>query len=174
VTHYYAGNRIGIGPPEGTVWSAPIRENAITHNIKHLLRELDGAPVLAFFGAAHAVKSEGIQSRVPGHQSWAQRLVDSGMEVYSLRAWSLSGRYYWRGTESEVTGYGSQFQFADGNSLTTVLEAAPEADIVYIDLRAEANASSRLGDPYLDVPAGALYDGLVIFREAQPMEHTCP
>ncbi|NIS13739.1 MAG: hypothetical protein GWN97_17970, partial [Thermoplasmata archaeon] len=23
--YYYAGNRIGIGPAEGTVWSAPIR-----------------------------------------------------------------------------------------------------------------------------------------------------
>jgi hypothetical protein len=172
--YYYAGNRIGIGPPEGTVWNAPIREDGITHNIEHLLRELEGAPALAFFGSAHAMKSEGVQSRVPGLQSWAHRLVDSGVEVYSLRAWSLSGRSYWRGTESEVTGNGSQIQFADGSSLATVLEAAPDAAIVYVDLRSEANASTRLGDPFLDVPARTVYDGLVVFREVQPMDHTCP
>jgi hypothetical protein len=120
------------------------------------------------------MKSRGAETLVRGLQSWAHRLVDSGMEIYSLRAWSLSGRRYWRGTESEVTGYGSQVQFADGSSLATMLEAAPDADIVYVDLRSEANASTRLGEPFLDVPAGAVYDGLVFFREAQPMEHTCP
>ena len=156
------------------MWNAPIREDAITHNIEHLLRELDGAPALAFFGSAHAIKSQGVQSPVPGLQSWAHRLADSGVEIYSLRAWGLSGRGYWRGTESEVTGHGSQIQFTDGSSLATVLEAAPDAAIVYVDLRSEANASTRLGDPFLDVPTRALYDGLVVFREAQPMEHRCP
>ena len=172
--YYYAGNRIGIGPAEGTVWSAPIREDAITHNIEYLLGELDGAPALAFFGGAHAMKSEGVESPVPGLQSWAHRLVDSGVEIYSLRAWSLSGGSYWRGAESEVSGDGSQIQFADGSSLATVLEAAPDAAIVYVDLRSSAHASTRLGDPFLDVPAGTVYDGLVVFREARPMEHTCP
>ena len=172
--YYYAGNRIGIGPAEGTVWSAPIREDAITHNIKHLLGELDGAPALAFFGGAHAMKSEGIESPVPGLQSWAHRLVDSGVAIYSLRAWSLSGRSYWRGTESDVTGDGSQVQFADGSTLATVLEAAPNAAIVHVDLRSAAHASTRLSDPFLDIPARAVYDGLVVFREVQPMEHTCP
>ncbi len=172
--YYYAGNRIGIGPPEGTVWSAPIRESAITHNLKHLLTELDGAPALVFFGSSHAMKSQGVQSQVPGLQSWAHQLVDSGVDIYSLWASSLSGRSYWRGTESEVTGEDSQIQFANGDSLAAVLEAAPDAAIVYVDLRSEANTATQLGDPYLDIPAGALYDGLVIFREARPMEHTCP
>ncbi|NIV29150.1 MAG: hypothetical protein GWN58_06460, partial [Anaerolineae bacterium] len=172
--YFYAGNRIGIGPAEGTVWSAPIREDAITHNIEHLLGELDGAPALAFFGGAHAMKSEGIESPVPGLQSWAQLLTESGVQIYSLRAWSLSGRSYWRGTESDVTGDVSQIQFAGGSTLATVLEAAPDAAIVYVDLRSEAHASTRLGDPFLDVPARTVYDGLVVFREAQPMEHTCP
>jgi hypothetical protein len=172
--YYWAGNRIGIGPPEGTVWNAPIREDGITHNIEHLLGELDGAPALAFFGGAHAMKSEGIESPVSGLQSWAHLLVDSGVEIYALRAWGLSGRSTWRGTESEVTGDGSQIQFADGSSLATVLDAAPDAAIVYVDLRSSAHASTRLGDPFLDVPARTLYDGLVVFREVQPMEHRCP
>lgn len=120
------------------------------------------------------MKSEGIESPVPGLQSWAHRLADSGVEIYSLRGWSLSGRSYWRGTESDVTGDASQIRFADGSSLATVLEAAPGAAIVYIDLRSSAHASTRLGDPFLDVPARTVYDGLVVFREARPMEHTCP
>ena len=172
--YYYAGNQIGIGPPEATVWSAPIREDAITQNIEHLLGELDGAPALAFFGGAHAMKSEGIESPVPGLQSWAHQLADSGVNIYSLRAWSLSGRSYWRGTASEVTGDSSQIRFADGSTLAAVLEATPDAAIVYVDLRSSAHTSTRLGDPFLDVPAGAVYDGLVVFREARPMEHTCP
>jgi hypothetical protein len=172
--YYYSGNRIGIGLPEGSEWAAPIRENAITHNIEHLLTELEGAPVLAFFGAAHAMKSMGIESPIRNLQEWAHQLVDSGVEIYSLRAWGLSGREYWRGTASEVTGDGSQVQFADGDSLATVLETAPDAGIIYVDLRSEANASTRLGDPYMDVPASTFYDGLVFFREVRPMEHTCP
>jgi hypothetical protein len=120
------------------------------------------------------MKSQGVESPVPGLQSWAHRLVDSGVEIYALRAWGLSGRSTWRGTESEVTGNGSQIQFADGSSLATVWEAAPDAAIVHVDLRTEAHASTRLGDPFLDVPARAFYDGLAVFREVQPMEHTCP
>jgi hypothetical protein len=73
-----------------------------------------------------------------------------------------------------VTGNDSQIQFADGSTLATVLEAAPDAAIILVDLRSEAHASTRLGDPFLDVPAGTLYDGLVVFREVRPMEHTCP
>ncbi len=172
--YYYAGNRIGIGPPEGTAWSAPIRENAITHTIEHLLTELDGAPALAFFGSSHAMKGRGAETLAPGLQSWAHRLVDSGVGIYSLRAWSLSGRSYWRGTESEVSENGEQIQFANGDFLATVLEAAPDAAVVYVDLRSEAHASTRLGDPFLDLPARSLYDGLVVFREARPMVHTCP
>jgi hypothetical protein len=172
--YYYAGNRIGIGPAEGTVWNAPIREDAITHNIEHLLGELDGAPALAFFGGAHAMKSEGIESPVPGLQSWAHMLADSGVKIYSLRAWGLSGSSYWRGTASDVTGDGGQIQFAAGSSLDTVLEAAPDAAIVYVDLRSEEQASTRLGEPFLDVPARAIYDGLVVFRKVEPMEHICP
>ncbi|NIV29282.1 MAG: hypothetical protein GWN58_07180, partial [Anaerolineae bacterium] len=49
------------------------------------------------------------------------------MNIYSLRAWSLSGRSYWRGTASEVTGDSSQIRFADGSTLATVLEATPDA-----------------------------------------------
>lgn len=172
--YYYAGNRIGIGIPEGSVYSAPIREKAITHNIEHLLAELEGAPALVFFGAAHATKTMGIESPVRGLQSWAHQLEDSGVHIYSLRAWSLSGTSTWRGTKSEVTGDGSEIQFANGGSLATVLEAAPDAGIVYIDLRSEANAATRLGAPFLDVPASSLYDSLVVFREGRPMEHTCP
>jgi hypothetical protein len=172
--YYYAGNRIGIGPAEGTVWSAPIREDAITHNIEQLLAELEGAPALAFFGGAHAIKSEGIESPVPGLHSWAHRLVDSGVQIYALRAWGLSGRSYWRGAESDVSGDGSQVQFAGGSTLSTVLEATPGAAIVYVDLLSGAHASTRLGDPFLDVPARMVYDGLVVFREVGPMEHTCP
>ena len=120
------------------------------------------------------MKSQGVESPVPGLQSWAHRLADSGVEIYALHAWSLSGSSYWRGTESEVTGDDSQTRFADGSSLAMVLEAEPDAAIIHIDLRSSAHASTRLCDPFLDVPASELYDGLVVFREAQPMEHACP
>jgi hypothetical protein len=43
-------------------------------------------------------------------------------------------------------------------------------DIVYVDLRLDANASLRLGADFEDIPAGEVYDGLVLFREVTPLE----
>ena len=47
-------------------------------------------------------------------------------------------------------------------------------EVASTPLPTDAHVSTWLGDPFLDVPARALYDGLVVFREVRPMEHRCP
>ncbi len=175
--YYFAGNRIGIGPPVGSPRYAPIREDAITRNIQHLLGTLNGAPMLALFGSSHTQKFQGVHTSIPELQDfkpWAQRLTESGVNIYSVAVWGLSGQTSWRGTTRDPDWGAGQIQFSDGTTLDAVLNAAPNDRIVYADLRLEANASARFGGSFEDIPAGEIYDGFVVFRAFTPMENACP
>jgi len=174
--YYFAGNRIGIGPPVGSPRYAPIREEAITRNIQHLSGTLNGAPVLALFGSAHTQKVQAVHTSIRELQDfkpWAQRLTESGANIYSVAVWGLSGQASWRGTTSDPDWGAGRIQFSDGTTLDAVLNAAPDDGIVYADLRLEANASVRLGGSFKDIPAGEIYDGFIVFRAFTPMENAC-
>ena len=69
---YYLGNRLESGWPVGTRSNfGPIREDIITKNIEFVLSQLNGRPVLAFFGLAHGMKTQGDPNPpVEGFRSW--------------------------------------------------------------------------------------------------------
>jgi hypothetical protein len=155
-----------------------IREERIAQNIQHLLAKLGGTPALALYGGSHAQKrpamivtlaffSQPVFVDVP---FWAQRLAESKISIYSVLAMGLSGR---EGVEGEyslpVERDPHQMLFSDGITLADVLDAIPQYSIIYVDLRLDANSAFRLGNSFQDVPAGEVYDGIILFREVSPV-----
>ncbi|NIN65987.1 MAG: hypothetical protein GTO63_15105 [Anaerolineae bacterium] len=70
-----------------------------------------------------------------------------------------------------------QLFFGDGTALATVWDAAPDYNVVYLDLQANSNASARFGTGFArqlgifdeDTPASEIHDGIVLFREVTPV-----
>lgn len=165
---YYQGNDLDTGLGSSRSFF-PMREAIITQNIRYLLTQLDGKPVLAFFGASHGMKALATSM---GMKSWTQRLSEEGVNVYSIAIYGASGSGYWREKVLDYDGDINNIQFADGNHLLTLFDAYPGKGIAYFDLHTDDNSAIRL--PPIDVPYGQLYDGLIIFKEFTPMENACP
>lgn len=156
---------------------AEIRESIITQNIQYVLGELDGAPVLALYGYWHAQKSQGAFG---GYhiRPWAQRLMESGISVYSVSATGIKGEkwdFYSSTRSTVICKDPNQIVFADSTTLGDIFDGNPDYDIVYVDLLREENASVRTsGDlgGIINVPSHTLvrefFDGLVVFREVSP------
>jgi hypothetical protein len=177
VRWYYLGNRLEAGWPTGNRRNfTPVREDIMTKNINYLLSELNGKPVLAFFGTGHGMKAEGlVYPPVPGFKAWAQRLVEGNVKVYSIGIFGESGSGYWHGkpipNDSEYIG---QLTSSDGNYIVSLFDTHPDFKIIYTDYRVEENKDLRLYSDFLDIPASQMYDGLIIFKKFTPMENVCP
>ena len=165
---YYLGNDLDTGFGSSHSYF-PMREDIITQNIQHLITQLDGKPILAFFGASHGMKALATGMDM---ESWVQRLSKEGVNVFSIAIYGASGSGYWRGEVLDYTGGIDDIQFADGNHLLTLFNSYPENEVAYFDLHADENAAIML--PPIDVPYGQLYDGLILFKEFTPMENACP
>ena len=165
---HYLGNDLdtGLGPSRSFY---PMRENIITQNIQHVVTQLNGKPVLAFFGTSHGMKALAAGMEM---KSWAQRLVEENVSIYSMSVYGTSGNGYWRGEALDYAGSIDNIQFADGIRLMTLFDSYPKNGIAYFDLQADENTTINL--PPIDVPYGQLYDGLIIFKEFTPMENACP
>jgi hypothetical protein len=182
--HYcaYRGLRRGDEEPKEIV---SLREAAIAENMQHLLDRLEGKPVLVLCGSWHATKIlHEVWNRPYNEvQSWVQQLAKEGVSIYSLHVIGLSG----------LTGIGGSslrfpvrcetdtFLFPDGESLSTILELAPQHEDIYIDLRVEENAGVRFRlctvqgfNNETSVLVGELFDGIVFFKEATPIAQACP
>ena len=69
-----------------------------------------------------------------------------------------------------------QLYFGDGTTLATIRDAAPDCGVVYLDLGASSNGSTRFGTGFApqvglfddDTPASEIHDGIVLFREVTP------
>jgi hypothetical protein len=174
---YFLGNRVDTGWPVGSRRTyAPIREDVITKNIEYILSQLNGKPVLAFFGAFHGMKVQADPNPpVKGFKSWAQRLAEENVDVHSIAMFGASGNSFWRGEPLPGDGeFLKEFKLADGTSLVSLFDAYPDSNVVYTDLRTGDNAKITLSSDLLDFPASQLFDGIIIFKEFTPMENTCP
>lgn len=179
---YLLGNRLDVGWPQGRrARFAPLREEIMTKNIQFVLSQLNGNPVLAYFGGDHGMKVVASPYvPVKGFKSWTQNLIESGIDVYSLTINGLSGRGFWRGDTFEYEVDGNQqyegvdgYRFENGTSLTSLFETYPDREILFADLLTNENANIRLPSKYYDIPASQVYDGLVIFKEFTPMDDVC-
>ena len=158
-----------------------IREERIAQNTQTLLATLDGAPVLALYGGWHVQRQPAL--RVPwggfsqsttmdSNPPWVQRLAESGVSIYSVLAEGISGEGKVEGSYPErIERQPHEMRFSDGTKLGDVFDSAPQHSIVYVDLRLGMNGTLRLGDDFRDVPAGEIYDGIILFREVSPVEY---
>jgi hypothetical protein len=176
---YYLGNLLEIGLPTGMLKNfAPIREDIITKNINYTLTQLSDSPILAFFGTNHGMKAQGFPNSylpVKGFKSWAERLVDKGITVYSLAMYGASGESFWheRSLPNDEE-FLKDFKLEDGTPIVSLFKTHPESNIVYTDLTFGDNSTIRLSPDLLDTPASQLYDGIIIFKEFTSMENACP
>jgi len=174
---YYSGNEVDTGWPIGTPrWYYPIREDVITKNIEYILSQLDGKPVLAFFGLSHGMKVQAYTNPpVKGFKSWAQRLAEKNISIYSTAIYGVSGTSIWRGkalpSDDELL---KEFQLMDGTTIISLFDSQPDSNIIYSDLREESNSTIKLSADLLDIPASQFFDGIIIFKEFTPMENVCP
>ena len=174
---YYLGNRMDTGMPTGSrTQYAPIWEDVITKNVQYVLSQLNGKPVLAFFGLFHGMKVDADPNPpVKGFKSWAQRLTEDHVAVYSLAMFGASGTSSWRGeTFSSDEEFLNDFKLADGTTLLSLFDSHVDSSIVYTDLRTEDNSTITLSSELLNFPASRLFDGIIIFKKFTPMENTCP
>ncbi|MBK9924546.1 MAG: hypothetical protein IPP66_04565 [Anaerolineales bacterium] len=168
---YYLGNDMETGTGSKRNF-APIREDIITKNIKYVLSQTNDKPILAFFGAAHGMKTQGDPNPpTKDFKTWAQRLVEDDVSVYSTIIDGVSGDGYWRGEAFSYQGWMDGFQFKNGTHLASLFNTDPDSGIAYIDAHTDENAEIRLLP--IDVPFGQLYDGMIIFKEFTPMENAC-
>jgi len=168
--HLFASSEAPLEPTPGSIWQhgMAVREVRITENIQHVLLDLEGKPVLALYGVAHAKKTgdDNILER-----SWAQRLSEDGIEVYSLFATGMYGTAFWGGRSYSVGWKPETWLFLppDGVSLATVLNDASDYEIIYIDPQETSNLILPTGER-----ASGSYNGIVLFREISPMADACP
>lgn len=156
----------------------PIREETIARNVEYVLKELNNAPVLALYGDWHAKKHHSMNSH-PYESPWAQRLTETGVKICSICAMGLEGarwNSFYRRTSS-VHKDPNRILFDDGSTLADILDEVPDYNIVYINLQLEANKSLKVNFDRStwvlfnqNVPAGEIFDGLVIFREITPTQ----
>ena len=174
---YYLGNQLDIGQPMGSRSQfAPIREDVITKNVKHVLSQVNGRPVMAFFGLFHGMKIQADPNPpVKGFKSWGQRLTEENVPVYSLAIFGRSGTSFWRGESlSSDEEFLKDFKLTDDTTLLSLFDSHADSSIVYTDLRTEDNSTITLSSELLDIPVSQLFDGIIIFREFTPMENACP
>jgi hypothetical protein len=150
-----------------------VREETIARNIQYVLKELDGAPVLALYGAYHACK---VTDEFLAGDTWAQRLIASGVSVYSVVAAGISGQQWIDYRLYEVDG--EQFWFDDipldeNTVLETIFDEWPGYEILFADLHTITHLRiprqwSRPGNFSFETRLSDVYDGIILFREVTP------
>jgi hypothetical protein len=155
---------------------AHIREERISLNVQRILVEEESRPVIALYGGYHAQRFPALVVAPYGHvlfldsPSWTQRTVEAGINIYSVFSMGLSGKEGLKPNEEPVDKNPEEIQFTDGSTVADLFTIYPQANILYIDLHMEENRTLRLGNDFIDVDAGKIYDAAVLFREVHPQE----
>jgi hypothetical protein len=160
-----------------------IRDECIATNVSYVLDALDGAPLLALYGGWHAQKRPLIQAvEISDHMAsinaepWAEIMTHSGVDIYSVLVGGITGKAHPH-LITDVESDPGQIYFPDGSTLADLLNKVPDDEVIYIDLRSNANGGVRIGknfDPWNiydgEMPAGEAFDGLILFKEVTPTE----
>jgi hypothetical protein len=133
---YQDGFEIGTGMGIGSPYLEE-REQAIAENIADLI---SGGSILVIYGDDHVSKSmrkDGGPKRNQPFWPMAARLEKSGVKVFSIVTFPLTGQYFWRGTKSNILWAAKDGHLVDGEALDQVLAAVPDATLFYVDLSRE-------------------------------------
>jgi hypothetical protein len=164
--------------PEKWKVAFDVREETIARNIHYVLRELDGAPVLALYGAYHACKTTSIS---PEDDTWTERLTDSGISVYSVTVTGISGQRWYDSpspgiyeiNELDRWFWLDEIPLDENATLEDIFDREPDYEILYLDLHINTNlkvpwqAGEACPAP-VNTPLSDVYDGIILFREVHP------
>jgi hypothetical protein len=164
-----------------------MRDECIASNVLYVLNAMDRSPLLALYGGWHAQKRPLVQAvEISDHMAsinaepWAEILANSGVDIYSLLVGGITGKAHPH-LITDVESDPGEIFFPDGSTLADLLNKVPDDEVIYIDLRSNANGAVRIGknfDPWTiydgEMPAGEAFDGLILFREVTPTEWRFP
>jgi len=156
-----------------------IREEAIARDIQYVLKELNNAPVLALYGAWHACKIT--NDLMENDDTWAQRLTDSGVSVYSVTVTGISGQNWYDSPSPEVYEINEldrgmwldDIMLDENTPLKAIFDKRPDYKILYLDLHINTNlkvpwqAGEACPAP-VNTPLSDVYEGIILFREVHP------
>ena len=154
-----------------------IREEVIARNIQYVLKELNNAPVLALYGAWHACK---VTSNLMSDDTWAQRLIESGISVYSVAATGISGRRWYDSPSPGVYEINEldrwmwldEIPLDESTTLEDIFDREPY-EILYLDLHINTSLkvpwqAGEVCPAPVNTPLSDVYDGIILFREVHP------
>ena len=158
-----------------------IRDECVASNVLYVLNSLNMAPLLALYGGWHTQKSPLIRAAVKENQivpidaePWAQILANNGVDIFSLLVGGINGRAHPH-LIIDVKSDPNEIRFPNGSTLAELLAESPDYEVVYIDLHADANKLTRIGEHFEiwniydgEIPAGEAFVGMILFKEVIP------
>jgi hypothetical protein len=165
--------RDGFEAGDGAVKGSPYleaREEAVTANVRDVLKAPDSKGLLMQYGWDHVSKAErkdGGPNRDSLFAPTALRLERSGVKLFSLLTVPLSGTWQWRGRKGEMLWSVSDTHLSTGEPLGGLLAAAGYPRLLYIEPKLEP---IRL--PGQDLQ-GFRVDGYLLFARATALSEGC-
>ena len=153
-----------------------IREEVIARNIQYVLKELNNAPVLALYGAWHACK---VTSNLMSDDTWAQRLIEEGISIYSVAATGISGQQWYDSppgvyeiNELDRWMWLDEIPLDESTTLEDIFDREPY-EILYLDLHINTSLkvpwqAGEVCPAPVNTPLSDVYDGIILFREVHP------
>jgi hypothetical protein len=163
---YLDGFEAGTGPGIGSPYLEE-REQAVADNIAELA---SGRSILAIYGDDHVSKSErkdGGPERNQPFWPMAARVEQSGVKVFSVVTFPLTGQSFWRGSRSDLLWGPKDGHLASGETLDKVLADAPRAKFIYLDRSRE-----HVRIPSQDI-SNYKVDGFVLFPSGEALKDEC-
>ena len=163
------GFEVGTGPFEGSSYIEE-REEAMTENVEEQVRLSANLAILVICGFDHASRREredGGPDRNQPFWPMAARLERSGLRIFTLITFPLSGKSFWRGRADEMLWQANDGHISSGETLDRVIASANEEEYLYIDAHKE-----HLRLPSQDV-SNYDADGFLLFAVGHPMTDQC-
>ena len=163
------GFEAGTGQAKGSTYLDD-REDAVAANIRDVLAAEDAHGVLGFYGDDHVAKvrrKDGGPDRNLAFAPMALRLQESGVKVFSVATFPLSGRFSWRGEEGEMIWTAEDGSMANGETMDKFLARVQRPPLLYVDPRQE-----RVMLPSQDVTRSGP-DAFLLITTGTAMENRC-
>jgi hypothetical protein len=163
------GFEVDIGQAKGSTYLDD-REDAVAANIRDVLAAEDAHGVLGFYGDDHVAKvrrKDGGPDRNLAFAPMALRLQESGIKVFSVATFPLSGRFSWRGQQGEMMWTAQDGSMANGETMDKFLAKVQHPPLLYVDPKQE-----RVMLPSQDVTRSGP-DAFLLITTGTAMENRC-
>jgi hypothetical protein len=163
------GFEVDIGQAKGSTYLDD-REDAVAANIRDVLAAEDAHGVLGFYGDDHVAKvrrKDGGPDRNLAFAPMALRLQESGVKVFSVATFPLSGRFSWRGQQGEMMWTAQDGSMANGETMDKFLAKFQHPALLYVDPKQE-----RVILPSQDVTRSGP-DAFLLITTGTAMENRC-